>query len=399
MKRGACALALMVVSDAASADGLDVLGYAISGGTPSLDLRLRWEHVESDAPATPKDSNATIARTRLGYTTGKWNALDIGLEFENLSVLEKTGYNSTLNGQTTRPVIADPAVSELNQAWLRYAGFPGTTIQIGRQRLMLDNHRFVGNVGWRQNEQTYDGYSAVNKSLPKTQLTYAFLTNVNSIFGTNFPLHANIANVGIGFSDALKLTAYGYWLDFAVNAGNRQDTETLGARAAGAVAFGAAPVKLIYAAEYARQSDYEEAPVPRSAGYRLGEVGAGWGGLTAKLGHEVLGSDGGVYGFQTPLATLHAFNGWADLFLVTPPTGLVDTYVQLGWIAKSWAVMARAHQFKADQGGADYGDELDAQASYTLTEQLSVLAKYASYSADTFAADTGKTWLQAEYKF
>ena len=44
-------------------------------------------------------------------------------------------------------------------------------------------------------------------------------------------------------------------------------------------------------------------------------------GFALTAGYEELGSDGGVAAFQTPLATLHAFNGWADLFLTTPGDG------------------------------------------------------------------------------
>ena len=34
---------------------------------------------------------------------------------------------------------------------------------------------------------------------------------------------------------------------------------------------------------------------------------------------------------QTPLATLHAFNGWADMFLTTPANGLQDLYFRASY--------------------------------------------------------------------
>ena len=64
-------------------------------------------------------------------------------------------YNSGANGVTTRPAITDPEGAELNQAYLAWkGGHAGATL--GRQRLLFDNQRWIGNSGWRQNEQTFD---------------------------------------------------------------------------------------------------------------------------------------------------------------------------------------------------------------------------------------------------
>ena len=76
-------------------------------------------------------------------------------------------YNSTRNGITDRPVVADPTGTDVNQALILYRGIDSTLIRAGRQRINLDNQRFVGAVGWRQNDQTYDGISLSNTSLPE----------------------------------------------------------------------------------------------------------------------------------------------------------------------------------------------------------------------------------------
>jgi hypothetical protein len=55
-------------------------------------------------------------------------------------------------GDPTRDVIADPQTSELNQLWVSYTGIPDTEIKGGRQRIIFDDSRFIGNVGWRQME-------------------------------------------------------------------------------------------------------------------------------------------------------------------------------------------------------------------------------------------------------
>ena len=404
--RGMAVGIALAAAPAFALESTDMLPFAVMGGTPSLDLRLRTEHVDNDSPVQTEESTASTARLRLGFTTGKWNDFDAGVEYEGVSAVDKTDYNTTLNNEPTRPVVADPTGSELNQAWIRYAGIPRTTLQFGREKLALDNQRFVGNVGWRQNEQTYDGAVVTNKALPGTELTYAYLTNINSILFTDFPLKAHLANAAWSPGPAFKAVAYGYWLDFEdVNVGNRQDSATRGVRLSGAPELGET-ARLLYTAEFARQDEHADASAAVDDDYLLGELGASYGASSLKVGYEVLGSSDGLYAVQTPLATLHAHDGWADLFLVTPAKGLRDAYASA---STTWAGIAATlvyHEFSADSVGVDYGSELDASLGYSLNRQLGLLVKYASYDATeppaaTFATnvDTDKGWVQLEYKF
>jgi hypothetical protein len=411
MLRELCVVTAAVALAAPAAragDSMDMLPFALMGGTPALDLRLRAEHVDNESPAQPRDATATTLRARLGFTTGKWNDFDLGLEYEGVTAYDKLDYNSTLNGQVARPAIADPTGTELNQAFVRYAGIPGTVIQAGRERLVLDNQRFVGNVGWRQNEQTYDGVVVTNKGMPGFEATVASFHNVNSVFFTNFPLNASLANVSYSPGAWLKAVAYGYWLDFdAANVGNRQDSATTGLRLTGAPALDEAQTfKLLYTAEFARQGQYEEAPATVDDDYLLGELGIGIAATQLKVGYEIMGSSDGLYAVQTPLATLHAHDGWADMFLTTPATGLRDAYASAASTLAGIALTAVYHRFSADFGGADYGEELDASVGYSFNRQLAALVKLAGYNATQSAAtsfagnvDTAKGWLQLEYKF
>lgn len=391
---------------AQAADPLENLRYAISGGTPNLDLRLRYEGVKQTNGL--EEADALTVRTRLGYTTGKWNQLDVSAEFEGVNNIGSDQYDNNpapTAGRTGYSVVADPRGNELNQAWVRYTGIPDTVLKIGRQRIVLDNARWIGNVGWRQNEATYDGYLLTNTSVPKTTVNVAFITNVNNILFGNVPLHGQLANVAYAHAPWLKLTAYGYLLDFADDSlAARRDTKTLGLRVAGDAEAG--PGKFVYAAEFAQQSDYQDAPDTVDADYSLLELGYGTKAITGKLGHEVLGSNDGKFGLQTPLATIHAHDGWADQ-IGTPVNGVKNTYLALNGAMDAWSYLLRYHQWKADFGGADYGTEVNALLSYAVNEGFLLTAKYADYSADSFPAagtppapfDTRKTWLMAEYKF
>ncbi len=369
---------------------------ALSGGEAKLDLRLRYETVEQDNNL--KDATAATIRTRLGYTTASYKAFSAFIEMESIAALAGEDYNSKTNGNGDYSIIADPVGSEMNQASISYSGIDSTTLKWGRQRLILDNARFVGNVGWRQNEQTYDAFAIINQSLPDTTAIYAYVYNVNGITGGDEDVQAHILNIGYSGLGAGKLSGYGYFIEFVNRPADSQ--QTLGLRFAGkqSVAEG---VELLYSAEYAQQSDYQDGAANIDADYILAELGATVSGISAKFGYEVLGGDGS-YGFSTPLATKHAFNGWSDQFLNTPADGLVDSYLSLGGKVAGTKLALIYHDFSADEGSTDYGTEWNAVVVKKFGKGFSALLKYASYAAGDAATgkvDTDKLWLQGQVKF
>lgn len=395
-----------------AADGLDMLPFALSGSTPALDMRARYEFVDQNDPTNKKKAHARTLRTRLGATTGKWNGFDLSAEFENIVALGGDPYFSGArplgNGKVGRDGVLDPEGTEINQYWIRYVGLMGTTATLGRQRLILDNARFIGNVGWRQNEMTYDAFSVINNGLlPKTTLTYAYVGNANFVSFADFKMTSHLANARFAYSPVFNLTGYAYLLDFEVDLAARRDTQTLGLRAFGAVPF-AQDFSFLYTAEIADQSDYQDSPATVDAQYGLLEVGAGYKALAnAKIGYETLGSNGGLYGFQTPLGTNHAFQGWADLFLATPNEGVNDLYLSVGGTVLKANLAAMYHDYKSDSGSTHYGREINLQAVYPLNFYTNLTVKYADYQADEVNAgfpaarniDTQKFWVMAEYKF
>lgn len=387
----AVALALVPAawSSIAAADAAPDLAAALTTGTTSLDLRLRYESVDQDNPAL-KEADAVTLRTALGYTTKPYQNLTAFVELENVSAVVDD-YAPAHPGYS---IVADPEGAEVNQWGVRYAGIAGLTATLGRSKLILDNARWVGNVGWRQNEQTFDGVFLKYAASPTVSLQYAYLSNVNTITATNVDLDGHVLNASWTYSPALALTGYGYWLDYAADTAT--DFDTVGLRASGSVPMSS--FKLVYSAEYASQ-DAETASADFSADYVLGEVGIVLAPVTIKLGYEQLGSDDGQFGLQTPLATKHAFNGWADMFLNTPSAGLEDTYVSVSGKALKAAWVLVYHQFDANEGSAAFGDEWDAQVTLPVSDKLSAGIKYATYAADELAVDTDKLWVWAQFKF
>ena len=114
--------------------------------------------------------------------------------------------------------------------------------------------------------------------------------------------------------------------------------------------------------------------------YLFLEGGAVLSGITAKLGYELLGSDNGQKGFNTPLATLHKFNGCADQFLVTPNTGLEDIYLSVAGQLAGGKWLAAVHKFSTDEslnGADDLGDEINLQYTRKISEKIAGGAKVA----------------------
>jgi len=386
---------------------------ADEGGKPLLELRYRYEHVDQDGFA--RDADANTARLRLGYRTARWHGWSALGEADGVAHLGSERFNDTRNGHGQYPTVADPDYVELNQALLRYDGAHGN-VQFGRQRINLGNQRFVGGSGWRQNEQTYDGAMAEWAPAAQWKLTYAFVTNINTVFGPDEPaapnatapanIHGDSHLLQATFTpgEALAITGYHYRLDLeniAVAATAPRGSlsgNTTGLRLQGSAgAFG-------YVLEHARQVDGHGNPWSLDSRYWLGE--ASYAGAHAKgtAGIEVLGAGHGNAAngaFQTPLATKHAFQGWADQFGTTPADGLRDAYANVALPLAGGKAQAWYHDFRSDRGSYRYGHEFDLswERAIPQVKGLSVLLKAASYrsSDDLRTRDADKLWVQVQY--
>jgi len=368
------------------------IASALTDGKLSANFNLRYENVEQDNAA--KDADALTLRTRLNYTTGTFNGFSAAIEVENSSALVDD-YKDAIGHGNEYSVIADPDHTELDQGYIAYKDdkFSG---KIGRQVITMDNHRFVGHVGWRQDRQTFDALTLGYQLSEATKVSYAYLTKRNRIFSDEKDVDAkdHLLNISHKLS-AGKLSGYAYLLEEDKTGG--AEINTFGIRYAGATKLGGN--KVTYSAEFAQQ---DNDTADKSATYMAFEAGTTLASINVKAGYELLGSDNGEYGFATPLATLHKFNGWSDQFLGTPAQGLQDIYISVaGKLAGgSWKIVA--HDFSADESSNnidDLGSEIDAVYTKAINKTFKAGVKYAAYNAGDTKVDTDKVWVWLEAKF
>lgn len=373
--------------------------------TPYFHARYRLETVDQEGIA--QSAMASTLRIRAGLRTAAWHGLSAVIEGEGIVRLGPEDYNDTVNRRSAFPVVADPSDVLLNQAFIRWQPVRQLELIGGRQAINLDNQRWIGSVDWRQNDQTLDAMRAVILPNSQTRVEYIHSWRVNRVFGPdsaqgiwrNSDIH--LLRGSAAFPKVGTISAYGFWLDLP--AAPTSSSRTLGLRLTGQQAI-TSNVTLHYAAEFARQRAHGANPTRFSHDYLLIEPGIGVGPVTARVGYERLSGDGNT-ALQTPLATLHAFNGWTDRFLTTPANGLLDLYADVQWrigpvLTNAPATLRlQAHDFNATRTAADYGREYGAWLTVPISRQISTSVKLSHYDADTFATDTTKFWLSVDARF
>lgn len=378
------------MSQVAMANQAPFITDAVANGTVKINMRARYEGVDEDN--AKKGANAGTLRTRLTYKTAGFMGINVLAEVDNVTAIGQ--FNSTDNGNTGYSVVADPEGTDVNQIALTYKR-DDLKATAGRQRILHQGQRFVGGVGWRQNEQTYDSLRveyALNSAL---NFDYVYIHNINRVFGDSSAkpdMHGafQLVNVNYKINKSHKVTGFAYNLDYDTSADS--STQTLGFDYDGKLG-------VVYLhTSYATQSDTADSTKDFSADYYAVDASIKVSSFKIKAGVEVLGSDNGI-AFSTPLATLHKYQGFADKFLGTPATGIQDVFAGVATKIGPVAVSATYHDFKSDVDSIDYGSELDLTAKYKFNKNVTGLVKYADYSADEHSVDTSKLWVMVNVNF
>ena len=393
---------------AETAGEVDSISDILSNGKYSLQIRPRYEFVDEDN--TKSNANAFTVRTVLGakFDTLGVDGLAAELEMTNVS---NFGFDNYAPESAGYSIVADGEQTRVTQANISYSkdGFVGV---VGRKGINLDNQRFIGTVGWRQMPQTYDLVSVAYKGIENLDLMAAYVWQVNRIFDRDlgglktpdFDTNTVLLHAAYKAAPELTITAYDYMI--------ASKYDHIGIRATGGTTLDNG-VKLKYMAEYAKQNDpslkessapFNDAEPAQDADYYRFGLSGSHHGYTLGACYEVLGEKGsGTDSFNTPLATLHAHNGWADMFLATPSDGLKDLSVKAGYADKTFGkIVGVYHKFDSDAGGVDYGSEFDVVYTKKVIKDVNMMLKGAFYSqgdAATPYVDTTKYWVMFDYKY
>lgn len=362
-----------------------------------VGARLRYEVVDDDA--RPDRANALTLRSVVGFSATHRDRCTAFVEFEDVSAIVER-YDSTANGMTDFAVVLDGEATEVNRAWISHRTDAEIDFKLGRQRIVRDAGRFIGDVAWRQNHQTYDAVTVARES-GKAHFFTAYIDRVNRIFGDDHPAPLNrefemqswLGEVEVPFEPG-SIAGIVHFLEFRNNP--LQSHQNAGLRWLGKHSLAGEGRHIEYRAEWIDQESFADGAAAIDATYLAAEFGyetPRWG-VGANL--EQLGGDGS-YGFQRPLATLHSYNGWADRFTATPLQGLNDLFLDGRVAIGKYTLLAQLHRFDSDSGSIHFGDELGLAVSRKLRERCTLLLKYANHAADDLGADVQKLWLSIEF--
>ena len=317
------ALALSGAAYSLSADSveaaLDASKAKLSESIPgkvSVNTRLRYEVFDAEGG---RDVDGTSIRARYGYTTPNFSGFTAMVEGETIS---------RVGGEAgdMHPLDAPGDGTDLNQLWVQYADEAYGKVKVGRQIYTLDDHRFVGHVGWRQNIQVFDAATFDYTGIDKLSVKGFFIDERHLVTGAHNKTDSFGLNVSYAFLPNFKLT--GFYYDIEGQDAAATTNETIGLRAVGS--FSCEDIKFKYALSAAEQSDAGATASDPDASYLAGDLSTTLAGVTLGGGFEILEP-----GFRTPYATVHKFNGFADVFAVPSLTGITngleDFYIYAGY--------------------------------------------------------------------
>ncbi len=383
---------------ASAAEGINILDDLKFNG----EIRPRYEHVDVSNNGV-KEANAFTVKTKLGVNAKLMGVEGLSTYLEVTSV-NNLGADNYAPEDAAYETVLDPVNARMTQAYIDYKT-GNTLVRAGRQMVNLDDQRFVGAVGWRQMPQTFDAVAVVDNSVEKLSLLGAYVWERQGIIDSlSMNTKSVLLNAKYTVSDAVAVTGFGYLL------GSIHDT--YGVRVTGKIPAG--DVALNYEASYAMQKDASleygnNTAADIDADYYNVAVNGKANGVIFGAGYEVLGEADGTStkGFTTPLATLHKFQGFADVHLGrtagSNDNGLADLSLKVGYADKSVGkFLAVYHEFEAETGANDdLGSELDLLYATKLPgfNNVSALVKAAFYSKGDTGNDVDKYWVQLDYKF
>jgi hypothetical protein len=374
------------------------------GGDAWLQVRPRWNHIEeSDKPETTYGGTARLVA---GWRSAPWMGLRATLEGIHANHWGDKQFNDDPANipVSPYPLLPDPRHTGVNRAYLEYAGVEGLVARAGRQRVSLDNGRWVSDNDFRQVPQLFDGVTVEYHGLAGARITTGYYSRIRSTSGNTDEARLTVLNAAWNPAPGHALGAFAYFHDQPGTApftGFQDESyRVYGARAEGVAARWGA-VELPYVVEIARQRPHAGGDARIDARYWRAGAGLSTERWTVRADYEVRGSNDGLYGLQIPLTDFYAFNGWTLKWFTNAREGLHDGWITGRWAAGPLTFHVEAHRFESDFGDLDFGRELDAGLTWEILPNAVLRLQHARYDSgsDRAYADIRKTWLTFTYNW
>lgn len=357
--------------------------------------RAEYRHGVKQLFADNQDAAFFVSqRTRLNlhHTHAKYK---FGLSLQDVRVW----------GDVKQLTLSDKNKVALHQAWGELLFCDNMSLKLGRQELVYDDSRILGNVGWAQQARSHDLALLKTKIADKSQLHIGLALNndkeslLKSLYQTSYK---NMQFAWYHFASKKFDISL-----LALNVGQEKynadssDTEINYSQTLGTF-FNYRPSKLSLTGAAYMQTGKNKGGQDLSAymfdinlQYPLAQL---W---KAKVGMQWLsGTDSDEleddHSFAPLFGTNHKFNGHMDYFYVgnhAKNVGLVDIHATISYAKNKFAAGVTAHVFSAQaklydaqakEADAYLGTEIDMSCTYKYSKDVHIKAGY----SQMFATDS-----------
>jgi hypothetical protein len=379
---------------------------SIARGRFTLELRPRYNRIaESDKPL--RTEGGTV-RLTAGLETAPIQATRLVVEAIHTHHVDPHFNDNGANiNASPYPLLPDPRYTGMNRVYVEYGGLEDAKVRVGRQRVRLDNQRWISDNDFRQIPQLFDGISAVHEGLPNWQLYGAYFGHVRTTSGAGNDLKLTLLHAAWNPAPGHYVSFYGYFHDQPQNGAFTgfadNSYRVIGARFEGNASRWIAMqgIDLPFEAEYAMQRPFAGGDARINADYWRVGGGVAWRETVVRADYETKESNRGVYGLQMPLTDFYAFNGWTLNFYNTPRQGLRDKWATLrqGW--RDFTLYAEYHRFRSDYADLDFGKELDVGLTYAWNDNTTLRFQHARYDPGRGSGDATirKTWITFTWRY
>ncbi len=297
-----------------------------------------------------------------------------------------------------KPVIPDVAGTEINQAFVSF-NHDALNIKLGRQRINFDDQRFIGGNGFWQNEQTFDALLSRLNWLTNSSITYAYVANVNRIFGEEAGKYLDDSDINYTPTNNKRqahllgdhkleshLTRiewnewdYSQWVSYLYIIDNkdlpRSSNNTFGTSYNFNYRFDALKYRLQIEAAMQKHTEISDA---QTLPYYLIDMGANIDAYEISTRYEILSAKANT-NFITPLGSLHDFQGWANVFSPIPRQGIKDASLRFLWRAAPFKMDVHYHTFFGYTDNNKLGNEVDVEFVYKPAPKHAISLRFAHF--------------------